>query len=99
MPAIRTHACYSDTQAQAISQFVSCVTGMNQPIGEPAATCFARGFYTSLGNGESYEAAYEMGRTAIDLEDIPEVATPVLRTRSGKVIDERQRPVDYAQGN
>ena len=85
------NACYSDTQAQAISQFVSCVVGMNQPIGDPGAICFARGFYTSLGNGGSYEAAYEMGRTAIDLENIAEVATPVLRTRSGKVIDERRR--------
>ncbi|MEM9948793.1 MAG: TIR domain-containing protein, partial [Cyanobacteria bacterium P01_D01_bin.36] len=81
------NACYSDTQAQAISQFVSCVVGMNQPVGDAAAVHFARGFYTSLGNGGSYEAAYEMGRTAIDLESIPEVATPVLRTRSGKVID------------
>ncbi|MEM8504761.1 MAG: AAA-like domain-containing protein [Cyanobacteria bacterium P01_D01_bin.1] len=79
------NACYSDTQAQAISQFVSCVVGMNQPIGDPAAVCFARGFYTSLGNGGSYEAAYEMGRTAIDLENIAEIATPVLRTRAGVV--------------
>ncbi len=89
------NACYSDTQAQAISQFVSCVVGMNQPIGDPAAVCFARGFYTSLGNGGSYEAAYEMGRTAIELEGMSEGATPVLRTRAGRVIDE---PFDYAQG-
>lgn len=89
------NACYSDTQAQAISQFVSVVVGMNQPIGDPAAVCFARGFYTSLGNGGSYEAAYEMGRTAIELEGMSEGATPVLRTRAGRVIDE---PFDYAQG-
>ncbi|MFK8183761.1 MAG: AAA-like domain-containing protein [Phormidesmis sp.] len=101
------NACYSDTQAQAISQFVSCVVGMNQPIGDPAAVCFARGFYTSLGNGGSYEAAYEMGRTAIDIEGIAEVATPVLRTKSGKVIDEARplyprgtpRANDSAQGS
>lgn len=92
------NACYSDTQAQAISQFVSCVIGMNQPIGDPAAVCFARGFYTSLGSGGSYEAAYEMGRTAIGLENIAEVATPVLRTRSGKVIDEGLR-LRSAPGN
>ena len=85
------NACYSDTQAQAISQFVSCVVGMNQPIGDPAAVCFSRGFYTSLGNGGSYEAAYEMGRTAIDLENVPGVTTPVLRTRAGKVVDEGRR--------
>ncbi|MBX2862536.1 MAG: AAA-like domain-containing protein [Leptolyngbyaceae cyanobacterium MAG.088] len=84
------NACYSDSQAQAISQFVSCVIGMNQPIGDVAAISFSRGFYTALGHSSSYEAAYEMGRTAIDLEDIAdEVSTPVLRTRAGKVIDDR----------
>lgn len=79
------NACYSDMQAQAISQYVSCVIGMNQPIGDSAAIIFSRGFYTALGHGSSYEAAYEIGRTSIDLEDIPEVKTPVLRTRAGKV--------------
>ena len=96
------NACYSDTQAQAISQFVSCVVGMNQPIGDPAAVCFARGFYTSLGNGGSYEAAYEMGRTAIELEGMSEGATPVLRTRAGRVIDDglrlRSAPGDRERG-
>ena len=92
------NACYSDSQAQAISQFVSCVIGMNQPIGDVAAISFARGFYTALGHSSSYESAYEMGRTAIDLEDIPEVATPVLRTRSGKVIDDRFRSTAPSQG-
>ncbi|MBE9060029.1 AAA-like domain-containing protein [cf. Phormidesmis sp. LEGE 11477] len=86
------NACYSDTQAQAISQFVSCVVGMNQPIGDPAAVCFARGFYTALGGSRSYEAAYEMGRTAIELEGIREGATPVLRTRAGRVVDDGLRP-------
>ncbi len=88
------NACYSDTQGQAISQFVSCVVRMNQPIGDAAAVHFARGFYTSLENGGSYESAYEMGRAAIDLEGIAEVATPVLRTRAGKVIDERWQGVE-----
>ena len=96
------NACYSDTQAQAISQFVSCVVGMNQPIGDPAAVCFARGFYTSLGNGGSYEAAYEMGRTAIELEGMSEGTTPVLRTRAGRVIDDglrlRSAPGDRERG-
>ena len=86
------NACYSDMQAQAISQFVSCVVGMNQPIGDPAAVSFSRGFYTALGHGSDYKAAYEMGRTAIDLEELAEVETPVLRMRSGKTIGGR-RPV------
>ena len=93
------NACYSDTQAQAICQFVSCVVGMNQPIGDPAAMSFSRGFYTALGHGSNYESAYEMGRTAIDLEGIAEVETPVLRTRSGKVINERRSVSDGSGGS
>ena len=76
------NACYSDVQAKAMSQFVPFVIGMNRPIGDPAAISFAQGFYTSLGSGGSYEAAYEMGRTAIELDGIAEGATPVLRVRS-----------------
>lgn len=79
------NACYSDVQAKAMSQFVPCVIGMNRPIGDPAAISFSQGFYTSLGSGGSYEAAYEMGRTAIELEGIAEGETPVLRTRAGKL--------------
>ncbi len=86
------NACYSDMQAQAISQWVNCVVGMNQPIGDPAAISFSRGFYTAIGNGRKYEAAYEIGRTEIDLKGLDEVATPVLRMRSGKVINERRSP-------
>lgn len=86
------NACYSDMQAQAISQFVGCVVGMNQPIGDPAAISFSGGFYAAIGSGKKYEAAYEMGRTAIDLKGLDEVATPVLRLRSGKVINERRSP-------
>ena len=93
------NACYSDTQAKAICQFVSCVVGMNQPIGDPAAINFSRGFYTALGHGKAYEAAYEMGRTAIDLEGIAEVETPVLRTKSGRVVNERRVSNGLQQGD
>ena len=75
------NACYSEAQAEAIYQHIDCVVGMNKAVGDRAAIEFAVGFYDALGAGKSYEVAYEFGRSAIDLENIPESATPVLLTR------------------
>lgn len=75
------NACYSEVQAEAIHQHIPYVVGMNKAIGDRAAIEFAKGFYDSLGAGKSYEFAYEMGCTAIDLESIPESDTPVLKIR------------------
>ncbi|QIR39158.1 CHAT domain-containing protein [Tolypothrix sp. PCC 7910] len=76
------NACYSEVQAVAIHQHIDCVVGMSQAIGDRAAIEFAVGFYDALGADRTYEEAYEFGCTAIDLENIPESATPVLKSRN-----------------
>ncbi|BAY25726.1 hypothetical protein NIES2100_55330 [Calothrix sp. NIES-2100] len=76
------NACYSEVQAEAIHQHIDCVVGMNQAIGDRAAIKFAVGFYDALGADRTYEEAYEFGCIAIDLESIPESATPVLKSRN-----------------
>ncbi|MBE9201854.1 MULTISPECIES: AAA-like domain-containing protein [unclassified Nodularia (in: cyanobacteria)] len=80
------NACYSEVQAEAIFQHIDCVVGMNQAFGDKAAIKFAVGFYDALGAGRDYEDAYEFGCTAIDLESIPESATPVLKSKSAKCV-------------
>jgi hypothetical protein len=75
------NACYSEVQATAIHQFVDCVIGMNQPIGDKAAIQFSQGFYDALGSGMSYEDAYKIGCSAIELEGSSEYSTPVLKYR------------------
>ena len=75
------NACYSESQAEAIYQHIDCVVGMNKAIGDRAAIEFAVGFYDALGAGKSYDIAYKFGRSAIDLESIPESSTPVLKYR------------------
>ncbi|NEO85367.1 MAG: TIR domain-containing protein [Spirulina sp. SIO3F2] len=82
------NACYSDIQAQAIVSHVPYVIGMNQAIGDEAAIKFAMGFYDGLGYGRSYPAAFEFGLSAIDLEDLPETATPVLNQKGAVVTPE-----------
>lgn len=76
------NACYSEVQAEAIYQYINCVVGMNQAIGDRAAINFAIGFYDALGAGRSYEDAYKFGCSAIDLETIPESSTPVLKSKN-----------------
>ena len=70
------NCCFSDVQAKAIARHIPHVVGMNKAIGNDAAVEFAIGFYQGLGGGLTYREAFEMGRAAIDLEDIPEKDTP-----------------------
>ena len=76
------NACYSTVQAKELMKHVPYVVGMNQAIGDQAAIEFATGFYDGLGYGRSYPQAYELGLSAIDLENLPDTLTPVLLQRS-----------------
>ena len=75
------NGCYSELQAEAISQHINYVIGIRDEIGDQAAIEFAVGFYDALGAGRSYEDAYEFGCAAIALENAPEHLTPVLKSR------------------
>lgn len=72
------NACYSEIQANAISQHINFVVGMGKEIGDQAAIEFAVGFYDALGAGLSVEFAYELGCNSILLAGIEENLTPVL---------------------
>ncbi|WP_088239485.1 AAA-like domain-containing protein [Calothrix rhizosoleniae] len=76
------NACYSQAQAEAIHQHIDYVIGMNKVIGDKAAIKFAVGFYDALGAGRTITDGFEFGCASIDLESIPESATPVLKTRN-----------------
>lgn len=75
------NACYSEEQADSIHQHIDCVVGMNQAIGDKAAIKFSVGFYTALAAGMNYEDCFQMGCTSIDLQGIPEYATPKIKIR------------------
>jgi hypothetical protein len=72
------NACHSESQAKAIADYIPCVIGMNQAIGDSAAIAFSVGFYRALGDGRSFEESYMFGRTEIQLEGISEDLTPVV---------------------
>ena len=72
------NACYSASQAQAISEHIDCVIGMSKAIGDTAAISFAKSFYQALGFGRSIDTAFKLGVSQIDLEGLNEQDTPKL---------------------
>ncbi|MEM1242083.1 MAG: AAA-like domain-containing protein [Cyanobacteria bacterium P01_H01_bin.26] len=77
------NACYSQVQADAIANHIDYVIGMGDAMGDRAAIEFAVGFYDALGYGHPVPFAYQLGLSAIALEGIDEVATPILKVRQG----------------
>jgi hypothetical protein len=55
------NACYSEVQAEAISQYVNYVVGMNRAVGDRAAVAFAVAFYDAIAAEYAVEEAYELG--------------------------------------
>lgn len=79
------NACYSEVQAEAISQHIKYVIGMKQAIGDQSAIKFATGFYDSVGAGRTIEDAFELGKNAIDLDGIPGKLIPVITKQAPKM--------------
>ncbi|MHC5855358.1 ATP-binding protein, partial [Nostoc sp.] len=73
------NACYSELQAQAVSQYVNYVIGMSKAVGDKAAVAFAVAFYDAIGAGEEVEFAYELGCSQII--GFLEHQTPVLKKK------------------
>ncbi len=79
------NACYSETSAHAISQYINYTIGMNQPIEDLAAIVFAQGFYDGLGyknsdNQDNFQRAFDEGIVAIQMENLAQGQIPVLMT-------------------
>jgi Inner membrane component of T3SS, cytoplasmic domain/CHAT domain len=77
------NACYSRSQAEAITEVIDCAIGMSRAIGDHAAINFAASFYRAIGFGRSILDACEQGKTALMLEGIPEEDTPCLICHTG----------------
>jgi WD40 repeat protein len=73
------NACYSEVQAEAISQYVNYVVGMNRAVGDRAAVAFAVAFYDAIAAGYEVEEAYELGCS--QMMSFRENEIPVLKTK------------------
>ena len=70
--------CYSEIQARAVAQHIDYVIGMNQAISDTSAIAFSIGFYEAIGYGHSFEFAYKLGCSSIQLEGQADYTVPVL---------------------
>jgi hypothetical protein len=77
------NACFSQAQAEAITEVIDCAVGMTEGIGDRAAIKFAAAFYQALGFGRSVKIAFDSGIAALMLHGIPEEQTPILLVRKG----------------
>jgi hypothetical protein len=77
------NACWTSSQAQAISAEVDCVVGTNRTIGDQAARVFSARFYHTLADGGSVQQAFDDALVELEVHGIPESATPVLICREG----------------
>ena len=75
------NGCYSETQAEAISQHIEYVIGMSRAIKDQSAIEFAIGFYDAIGAGESIEFAFDLGCSAIRMAKLPGYDIPKLKRK------------------
>lgn len=59
--------CYSEVQANAISEHINYVVGLDRGVSDQAALKFSASFYDALAAGRTYEEAFSFGQVAIDL--------------------------------
>ena len=64
------NACYSEIQAEAISQHIDYVIGMKQAIPDAAARAFSRGFYDALFANYPIETSFRIGLRSIESESL-----------------------------
>jgi uncharacterized protein YfkK (UPF0435 family) len=78
------NSCYSRLPAEAISQHINYVIGMNQSIKDKAAITFIQGFYNMLGaktseNQDVFQRAFDKGLDTIQLENLSQESIPLLK--------------------
>ena len=69
------NACYSSTQAHAISKHVKYVIGMRNTILDTDGIEFSYAFYGSLARGDSPLQAYEDGKSLVGASKAKKILT------------------------
>jgi hypothetical protein len=77
------NACYSRQQAALLTEDIDCVIVMNDTIHDEAAVTFSNAFYRALFSGRSVQNAYEQGKAALMVENLPGAQIPALLVRTG----------------
>lgn len=76
------NACYSDVQGEVIRHEIDYVVGMSSAVGDKSASSFAVAFYDAVFAGTDFRTAFDLGCTALDLNNLPDANVPVFMTGS-----------------
>lgn len=91
------NACYSQPQAEAITESIDCAVGMKTEINDQVAIIFSGAFYRALGFGRSVKEAFDQGCVELLLEGTPQHDVPKLHVRNG--VDPNQVFLAGTSGN
>jgi hypothetical protein len=83
------NACFTKTQARAISEVVDYSIGASRPIGDKVSVAFAGAFYRALGFGKAIRDAFNSARAELALTKMPRSRGIELFVRNG--VDEEDR--------
>jgi hypothetical protein len=75
------NACSSEPQAEELVKHIDYVVGVKGTISDNAALAYVKGFYTALFAGKDFPDCHELGKASIQLENIPEHSTLILRIK------------------
>ncbi len=78
-------ACYSEAQAQIISELGIYVVGMSDEIADEAAIVFSTGFYLGLGENQPVEQAFTTALITLETKFPNEANLPVLWKDGAKI--------------
>lgn len=74
------NACYSEVQGRVINKEIDYVIGMNASVEDQSASKFAVALYDAIFAGTDFRTAFDLGCTALDLNNLPDSNAPVFMT-------------------
>jgi CHAT domain len=77
------NACYSKSQARAISKVIDYTVGMSEEIGDEAAVAFSASLYLAIGFGRSMKVAFDLAEVSLMAPMLAEDHIPRLIVRKG----------------
>lgn len=76
------NACYSKVQGEVIRQEIDYVVGMSSAVEDQSAANFAVAFYDAIFAGTDFRTAFDLGCTALNLNNLPDADVPIFMTGS-----------------
>lgn len=80
---ILLNACFTKTQARALSEVIDYSVGTGKGMGDKGGVAFAGAFYRAIGFGRSVKQAFESAKAELGLTRVPRTGGIELFVRSG----------------